>query len=92
MVGAGTRLGMNKKEVIAELFIQIITASDTTANAIRSTILYIISTPRVYQSSKQEIKSVLDSGKILVPISNAQSKELSCPQVKNRFNRNDTCD
>lgn len=76
------RHGMKKSETLAESLIQIIAGSDTTATAIRTTVLYIISTPRVYQRLKAEIGTALASGNISSPISNAQSKQLPYLQVR----------
>jgi cytochrome P450 len=82
MVGAWMRHGMNKSETLAESLIQIIAGSDTTATSIRSTILYIISTPRVYQRLKQEIQDAMASGNLSAPISNAHAKSLPYFQVR----------
>lgn len=77
------RHGMNKSETIAESLIQIIAGSDTTATAIRSTMLYIITTPIVYQRLKSEIHTSLASGAASTPITNAESKSLPYLQVCN---------
>ncbi|KAK7931185.1 Cytochrome P450 monooxygenase lolP1 [Apiospora marii] len=76
MVGAWMRHGMDKQEVLAESLIQVIAGSDTTATAIRSTMLYITATPRVYQRLKEELRRALASGVASSPITNAQAKEL----------------
>lgn len=75
------RHGMNKSETVAESLIQIIAGSDTTATAIRSTVLHIITTPRVYQRLKKDIKIALDVAGVSSPITNTQAKNLEYFQV-----------
>ncbi|KAK8080499.1 cytochrome P450 [Apiospora hydei] len=75
MIGAFMRSGMSQKETLAESFVQILAGSDTTAVVIRTTMLHIITAPRVYQRLKQDIKAAgLDDSS---PISNEQAKSLS---------------
>ncbi|ORY68234.1 cytochrome P450 [Pseudomassariella vexata] len=76
MVGAFIRGGMTKDEIDCETILQIVAGSDTTATAIRSTMLHIISTPRVYQRLKAEIKDAVESGKVSSPITMGQAKNL----------------
>lgn len=77
------RHGMNKQETLAESLIQVIAGSDTTATAIRSTMLYIITTPRVYQRLKEDIRSAMASGNASSPITNVEAKRLPYFQVSN---------
>lgn len=81
MVGAWMRHGMNKSETLAESLVQIIAGSDTTATAIRSTVLFVITNPGVYQRLKREISRSLALGTASSPITNAQSKSLPYLQV-----------
>ncbi|KAK7956251.1 uncharacterized protein PG986_005473 [Apiospora aurea] len=67
--------GMSQKETLAESFVQILAGSDTTAVVIRTTMLHIITAPRVYQRLKQNIKAAGVDGSS--PISNEQAKSLS---------------
>ncbi|KAK8127654.1 BcABA1- cytochrome P450 monooxygenase [Apiospora sp. TS-2023a] len=75
MIGAFMRGGMTQRETLAESFIQILAGSDTTALVIRTTLLYVITSPKVYQRLKQDIKAAgVDRSS---PISNEQAKGLT---------------
>jgi cytochrome P450 len=54
----------------------MVAGSDTTATAIRATMLYIISTPRVYNTLQSEIDRGIKDGKISSPITNAEAMTL----------------
>lgn len=66
----------DKRRLQAEVLFQIIAGSDTTAVAIRSTILYALNSSRVLQNLRSEIDEAIRAGKISNPITNAESKEL----------------
>lgn len=70
------RHGMTQKEIEVETIIELAAGSDTTATAIRATMLYIITTPRVYCRLKAEIRTAAALGNLSFPISNDQSKAL----------------
>ncbi|KAK7927262.1 hypothetical protein PG985_004260 [Apiospora marii] len=75
MIGAFMRGGMSQRETLAESFVQILAGSDTTAIVIRTTLLHAITSPKVYQRLKQEIKAAgVDRSS---PISNEQAKSLT---------------
>ena len=77
--GAFMRGGMSQRETLAESFVQILAGSDTTAIVIRTTLLHAITSPKVYQRLKQEIKAAgVDR---LSPIGNEQAKDLVYFQV-----------
>jgi cytochrome P450 len=77
MLGSWIRRGMkDKRRLQAEVLFQIIAGSDTTAVAIRSTILYALNSTRVLQNLRSEIDEAIRAGKISNPITNADSKEL----------------
>ena len=48
MLGSFAAHGLTKDEAEAEAVVQVVAGSDTTATAIRATLLYIITSPRVY--------------------------------------------
>ncbi|KAK8010744.1 Cytochrome P450 [Apiospora arundinis] len=74
MIGAFKRSGMNQQETLAESFIQILAGSDTTAIVIRTTLLHVMTSPKVYQRLKQDIEaSGVDKSS---PISNEKAKGL----------------
>jgi cytochrome P450 len=62
MLASFVRHGMTKDEVFTETMLQILAGSDTTATAIRSTMLYVITHPRVYFRLQAEVDKVVASG------------------------------
>jgi cytochrome P450 len=59
-----------------EIPFQIFAGSDTTATAIRSTMLHIMTTPHVYNALIKEIQDGIEQGVISNPITNEQGKKL----------------
>ncbi|KAM0298168.1 hypothetical protein HYE67_001208 [Fusarium culmorum] len=55
MIGSFIARGLLQHEVESEILMQILAGADTTATAIRATVLYIISTPRVIEKMRAEI-------------------------------------
>ncbi|KAK4672007.1 hypothetical protein QC764_610690 [Podospora pseudoanserina] len=76
MLGSFVRHGLSQRECEAEVLIQIVAGSDTTATAIRATMLYVMTTPRVYQALQTEIDEGIKSGKISNPITAAEGAKL----------------
>lgn len=72
MLGSFVRHGLTQEEAEAEAVLQIFAGSDTTGTAIRSTLLYIISTPEVLSQLRREI----DTTKPASPISHAEAKQM----------------
>ena len=66
---------------MSEALFMLIAGSDTTASAIRVTMLYVMSTPRVYQKLKDEIRTAIREGRASSPITAAESRELPYLQV-----------
>jgi cytochrome P450 len=66
---------------MSEALFMFIAGSDTTASAIRVTMLYVMSTPRVYQKLKDEIRTAIREGRASKPITAAESRELPYLQV-----------
>jgi cytochrome P450 len=65
-----------------EALFQVLAGSDTTATAIRATVLYIITTPRVYEALKKEIAKGVRDASISSPISYDEAKKLPYLQVR----------
>lgn len=59
---------MTKKECAEEALVQLQAGSETTSVAIRTTLMYIMSTPRVYIRMKEMIKQCVDSNEVSSPI------------------------
>ncbi|KAK2058143.1 cytochrome P450 [Colletotrichum caudatum] len=76
MVGSFMRHGLSVSEIEDEALIQIFAGSDTTATVIRSVMLYLIATPRVYMRLKTDIKNALAKGSVSVPITLAQAQSM----------------
>ncbi|WZH43100.1 cytochrome P450 [Fusarium acuminatum] len=57
MLGSFVAHGLTQKEAESEILLQIVAGSDTTATAIRSTMLHIITNPQVYAKLRAEIAS-----------------------------------
>ncbi|KAF4976804.1 hypothetical protein FZEAL_6585 [Fusarium zealandicum] len=54
MLGSFVAHGLTQKEAESEILLQIVAGSDTTATAIRSTLLHLITIPRVYHKLRAE--------------------------------------
>ncbi|KAI1104502.1 cytochrome P450 [Jackrogersella minutella] len=76
MMGSFIRHGMTKKECAEEAMLQIQAGSDTTAVAIRTTLLYLMSTPRVYFRMKEMIKQCVDRNEVSSPITFDEAQKL----------------
>jgi cytochrome P450 len=77
MLASFIRHGLNTEELRTEATLQILAGSDTTATAIRGTMLYIVSNPPVYLKLQKEIDAAVASG---IPpgtiVSDAAAREL----------------
>ncbi|KAI1090987.1 cytochrome P450 [Rostrohypoxylon terebratum] len=76
MMGSFIRHGMTKKECAEEALLQIQAGSDKTAVAIRTTLMYIMSTPRVYIRMKEMIKQCVDRSEVSSPITFEEAQRL----------------
>lgn len=72
MLGSFVRHGLTQREAESETLMQILAGSDTTATAIRSTILHIITSPHVLNTLLAEISSA----NISSPITDAEARKL----------------
>ncbi|KAH7012167.1 cytochrome P450 [Microdochium trichocladiopsis] len=69
MIGFFMRHGLSQKQTEAETVVQLFAGTDTIATAIRSTLLYIITTPRV-------VRQAIQSGQVSDPITLEESRRL----------------
>ncbi|KAL0777439.1 hypothetical protein CaCOL14_006957 [Colletotrichum acutatum] len=81
MLGAFIRHGVSQSECETEVLFQIIAGSDTTATAIRTTFLYLITSPRAYHTLKTEIITAVTQGRISSPITYEEGKAMPYLQV-----------
>jgi len=76
MLGAFVRNGLTQRECETEALFQTIAGSDTTAGAIRMTMLYVMTTPRVYLALQKEIDDAVASRTISDPITSTEAEVL----------------
>lgn len=60
--------GLSERDLTAESLIQILAGADTTATAIRATLLYIITNRAVYAALQAEIDAGVRAGRISSPV------------------------
>ncbi|RYC64508.1 hypothetical protein CHU98_g1728 [Xylaria longipes] len=81
LLGSWIRNGLTKDQAEVEGLFMIIAGSDTTASALRVTMLHIITCPRVYNKLKQEIRDAVIDSKVASPIKFEEAKRLPYLQV-----------
>lgn len=74
MLGSFVTHGLSQKDTEAEALVQIIAGSETTATAIRSTMLFIMTSPHVYTRLQTEIDAAAREGRISSPITDAEAR------------------
>ncbi|KAI1779683.1 cytochrome P450 [Hypoxylon cercidicola] len=68
--------GVTREEAINELMLQVVAGTDSTAVAIRMTLLFLTSNPVVYEKLKSEIDEGIARGRISSPIKDAEARQL----------------
>ncbi|KAL7622954.1 hypothetical protein AAE478_006633 [Parahypoxylon ruwenzoriense] len=81
MLGSFVRHGLNRRECESEILFQIIAGSDTTATAIRGTLLYLLTSPLAYLRLRGEIDRAIAEGRISSPIKADEAKDLEYLQA-----------
>lgn len=76
MLGAFVRHGLTQEQAEAEVLLQITAGSDTTATAIRATMLHLITSPRVMRKLLAEIDAAVADGRISDLITNNEARKL----------------
>jgi cytochrome P450 len=76
MLTSFKRHGLSKDELFTEFILQILAGSDTTAAAIRPTMLYLIVDARVYAKLQAEVNEWVASGTVMGIVSDAKAKWL----------------
>lgn len=76
MLGSFVAHGLTRQEAEAETVVQLIAGSDTSATAIRSTLLFIMTSPRVYRRLQAEIDMGIRDGRISSPITDVEARAL----------------
>lgn len=75
------RHGLNKGQCDAELPVIVIAGADTTASIMKSTMLYLMTTPLAYSCLQAEIDGAIKAGVVSSPILQAEAKRLPYLQV-----------
>lgn len=70
------RNGLTQKECEAESVFMIVAGADTTASAIRTTMLHLMATPLVYLRFKQVIAKTVREGRASNPITNEEAQTI----------------
>ncbi|KAF5526042.1 Cytochrome P450 monooxygenase lolP1 [Colletotrichum aenigma] len=76
MVRHHLRNGVTYKELLAEIFLEFIAGSDSTATAIRMTMLCLLNTPASLNGLRREIDAAISQGRISSPITDVEAREL----------------
>ncbi|KAI0195845.1 pisatin demethylase [Xylaria flabelliformis] len=76
LLGTWIRNGLTQDQAEMEGLFMIIAGSDTTASAIRITMLHVMTCPRVYNKLKQEIRDAVIDRKVSSPIKFEEAKQL----------------
>lgn len=81
MLGSFIRHGVTRKECADEIPFQIIAGSDTTATAIRGTILSLSASRTAYNRLQREIDEFVGQGRISDPVQAEEAKNMKYLQV-----------
>lgn len=68
MLGSFLAHGLTQEEAEGETLLQIIAGSDTTATALRTTMLYLMASPISYQRLAKEVREAAADGRISHPV------------------------
>lgn len=68
MLGSFLAHGLTREEAEGETLLQIIAGSDTTATALRTTMLYLMSSPHSYRRLTEEVRNAAAQGRISSPV------------------------
>lgn len=76
MLGSFIRHGLTQEEAAGEALLQIVAGSDTSASAIRTMMLHIVTNPGIYKMVQAEIDQGINAGGISSPITDAEARRL----------------
>ncbi|KAI0482548.1 pisatin demethylase [Xylariaceae sp. FL0804] len=76
MIAQFLRFGASKEEATSEALVQVVAGTDSVAVALRMALLYLHSTPRVYNKLMAELEAAREAGAISTPIQDAEAKRL----------------
>ncbi|KAI0124017.1 pisatin demethylase [Xylariales sp. AK1849] len=76
MLGSFITHGLDRQECATEALFMIIAGFENTASVIRTTLLYLMSSPRVYQKFKVEVRKAVRDGLVSSPITVDEAKKI----------------
>lgn len=76
ILGSFVAHGLTREEAEGETVVQILAGSDTTATAIRATMLFVMTNPGVYARLREEIDAAAGEGRISSPITDAEARRM----------------
>lgn len=82
MLASFIRHGVSRKQCEVEIPFQIIAGSDTTATAIRTTLLYLTTHQATYDRLRREIDDGISGGRISAPIKADEARKIPFLQVR----------
>jgi len=81
MMGAFVRHGVTQSQCGIEIPFVLVAGSDTTATAIRGTMLYLATTRHAYTKLQQEVDAAVADGRVSSPITGEEAKKLDYLQA-----------
>lgn len=76
MLSSFLRHGLTREEAEGEALVNIIAGSDTTATSMRTTMLYLMSSPQVYRKLAHEVRTAAAEGRLSTPITDEEARSL----------------
>lgn len=76
MLGSFIRHGLTQEEASGEALLQVVAGSDTSAGAIRTVMLSILTNPTSYRRLRAEIDEGIARGKISSPIKDSEARQM----------------
>ncbi|KAJ4418717.1 hypothetical protein N0V82_005390 [Gnomoniopsis sp. IMI 355080] len=76
MLGSFVRRGVDRRQCETEVLLQIVAGSDTVATPIRGTLLYLLSTPHVYEKLRTEIDGFFAGRSDAETVKNSEALQL----------------
>lgn len=75
MIDSFIRHGLKEDELVSESLLQILAGSDTTATAIRATMLFLIANPSTFRTLQNEIDAAVKAGQVSSPLIKASEAQ-----------------
>jgi cytochrome P450 len=76
MLGSFVRHGLTQEEASGEALLQVVAGGDTSAGAIRTVMLNLLTHPVSYRKLRAEMEEGIATGKISLPIKDAEARQM----------------